>query len=216
MEMGLHGPDWPTRGLGDLGKRALAEESEGDDLAIGFLEPCDRGAELRITLADDRRGRRIAWARQVDRRHLSDDRSLPGHRFGTAAERVETDDRTSTGRLTKRDPHGNPGQPCTEWAFATPRAQRAKCRHEGLLGGIFGLVEIAENAIARSDHDRRLAFDQSAIRLPITIEDRPDDGVRLPIGDRQLGSGSAVDPLDRWTSSRVSVHSRRGTCRATS
>ena len=58
--------------------------------------------------------------------------------------------------------------------------------HERLLGGILGFVEVAEDAVARSDDGRRLAVDEEPERVPIAGQDGVDCGALID----DLGAGS--------------------------
>ena len=72
---------------------------------------------------------------------------------------------------SQRDAHGDPRQPRAERAVAAPAGERPIGGHECLLGDVLGLVQVAEDAMARSDDRRRLALDEVTEGVAIAGED---------------------------------------------
>ena len=89
--------------------------------------------------------------------------------------RVEPGHGSSLADLAERDADGDPCQPGTERALAAPARERSIGGHEGLLGGILGLVEVTEDPVTGPHHRRRLAVDEVAVGIPIAGEDGIDD-----------------------------------------
>ncbi len=72
---------------------------------------------------------------------------------------------------SQRDPNGDPGQPRSERTVATPRGEAPKGRHEGLLGRILGLMEIAEDAMAGPQDGWTFALHEHAECIAIAGQD---------------------------------------------
>ncbi|HEY8632274.1 MAG TPA: hypothetical protein VIL50_03900, partial [Candidatus Limnocylindrales bacterium] len=59
---------------------------------------------------------------------------------------------------------------------AAPTGEAPEGGHECLLGGVLGLVEIAEDAMARADDTSRFAVDEDPERVTIAGQDSLDSG----------------------------------------
>ena len=162
MEMGLDGAERPA-GLGrDLVEAQLAEETQGDDLAIRLVEPRNGRPDAGGALGSEGADRRILPAGQID----------AGGRVGW----VDPRDVVTTLRPAKGDPNRDPGDPRAERTVAAPTGEAPEGGHEGLLGGVLGLMEIAEDAMARADDTSRFAVDEDPERVPIAGQDSLDSG----------------------------------------
>ena len=161
MQVRLHGSDRPAGLIRDLPKRQIAEEAQGDDLSIRLVKSGDGLSNVCRTLGLKRDGGRVRPADQVAGRS----------RIG----RVEPRDRAPPLRATDRDPNGDPRQPGTEGAVFSPCSKRAERGHERLLGCVFGLMEVAEHAVAGTDDGRTLALDKDAERIAISGQDATHD-----------------------------------------
>jgi len=69
----------------------------------------------------------------------------------------------------------------TERAVAPPAGERAVGGHERLLGGVLGLMQIAEDAMAGPDDRHRLAFDELPVGIPVACEDGIDDRALIAV-----------------------------------
>ena len=95
----------------------------------------------------------------------------------------------------QRDANGDPRQPRAERPVATPARERAIRGHEGLLGDVLRLVQVAEDPMACA-HDRsRLAVDQVTKRLPVAGEDGIDDRALRAVTVGPRGGGWSNDRL---------------------
>jgi hypothetical protein len=178
------GLDRPERAFGlprDLLEREFAEEPEDHDFAIWLRQSGDRGPKGRRTLrpkgmrrrvgrrASPKRGRRDGVATRVVRRGL------------------EPCDRPSLTDPSQRDANGDAGQPRTKRSVVAPAGERTIGSHECLLGGILGLVQVTEDAVAGPDDGRRLSLDEVAVRVAVTTEDCIDDGTLGALTGRVRG-----------------------------
>jgi hypothetical protein len=160
-------------GLGrDLVEAQIAKEAQGDDLAIRLVEPRDGRPDAGGALGTERADRWILPAGQIDTRD--------------GVGWVDPCDVVTTLRPAKGNPHGDPGDPGAERPVAAPTGEAPEGGHECLLGGIFGLMEIAEDAMAGSDDSGRFAVDEDPERIPIAGQDSLDSGAF--IGDLGVGA----------------------------
>ena len=165
-----------TLGLaGDLVERQLAEEAQGDDLAVRLGEGRDGGAHVRRTLGADGEHRRVRARARRDRLRVAGGRTPDRGSVAAAAGRVEPADRAPLPDLAQRDADRDPRQPRPERAVAAPAGERAIGGHEGLLGGILGLVQVAEDPMAGPDDGCRFALDEVAVGVAVAGEDGVDD-----------------------------------------
>lgn len=88
-------------------------------------------------------------------------------------------------RSAKRDPHGDPREPCPEGPVAAPAGEAPERGHERLLGCIFGLMDIPEDAMAGADDRRGFVLDEDSERVPIAGQDGLDNGAFID----DLGAG---------------------------
>ena len=79
-------------------------------------------------------------------------------------------------RSAERDPDGDPGQPCPERTITSPAGEAPERGHEGLLGRVFCLVEIPEDAVAGPDDRPGFMIDEESERVPIAGQDGLDSG----------------------------------------
>jgi hypothetical protein len=154
-------PEWPAGLGGDLTERQVAEEAQGHHLTIWLVEPSDGFADVGRPLRSKRDGRGIGTTGHVRRSGIG---------------RIQPGDAASTLRSADCDPDGNPGQPRTERAVLTPRAESAKRGHERFLRCILGLVKVTEDSVAGADDRLALAVDENPERIAIAGQDAGDDG----------------------------------------
>ena len=175
MKMRLHGPQRSFGLAGDLVERELAEEAQRDrprDTAragstTAFRRSAARSAR-RASIAGSVRG-----PAAIDCASMAADAGSPAS--GPVGRRVDPGDGAPLTDLAQRDANGDAGQPGTERPLATPPGERSIGGHERLLGGVLGLVEVAEDPMAGSDDRRRFALDQMAERVSVAGEDGFDD-----------------------------------------
>ena len=161
----------PTCLAGDLLEAQLAEEPKRDDLSIWLVQAADRRADPRGPFGMERGDRRVLATGQID--------------AGRGIARVDPGDVSPALGTAERDPDGDPRQPRAERTVATPGGETPECDHECLLGGILGLVEIAQDAMAGSQDGRALALDEESERLTVAGQDGIDSGAF--IGDLRSG-----------------------------
>jgi hypothetical protein len=175
--MGLDRAEWPARLVGDLVEAEVAEEAQGDHLAIWLVEPTDGRPETLGSLRSERRDRGIRASRPVD----------PGRRIG----RIDPGHIPPTLRPPKGDADGDPRQPRPERSIGPPAGEALERGHECLLSGILGFVEVAEDAVAGADDGRGLTLDEDPERVPVSGEDGLDCGAFIDdlveAGRRLLG-----------------------------
>lgn len=162
MEMSLDRTERPARLGRDLVEAQLAEETQGDDLAIRLVEPRNGRPDAGGALGSEGADRRILPAGQID----------AGGRVGW----VDPRDVVTTLRPAKGDPHRDPGDPGAERTVTAPAGQTPEGGHEGLLRGVLGLMEIAEDAMAGADDRGRFAVDEDPERVTIAGQDSLDSG----------------------------------------
>ena len=68
------------------------------------------------------------------------------------------------------EPDRDPCEPGSERAVAAPAGKRAVGGHERLLGDILGLLQVAEDPVARADDRRPFAIDELSKGLAIPVE----------------------------------------------
>ena len=190
MEVGLDGPERSTGLAGDLVEAQLAEEPQRDDLAVRLGERRRRRARTSVA----RSARRASDDGSVMRpRPSSDAWSIAADRSGRVVRRRSRPNgsRHATDRplagLAQGDPDRDARQPRPERAVAAPAGERAIGGHECLLGGILGLVEVAEDPVAGPDDRRRLALDEAAEGVAVAGEDGLDRGAVAGEVDRPVG-----------------------------
>jgi hypothetical protein len=151
--------------MGDLIEAQLAEEAQCDDLAIRLVESADCRSDPGGTLQSQGADRRIQPSRQVDtgRRVRRVD---PGH-VATALGSAES------------DADGNPRQPRTEGSVMPPPCEALEGGHEGFLGCVLGLLEIAEDAMAGANDSGRFMIDEDPERIAIASQDSIDNGALI-------------------------------------
>jgi hypothetical protein len=169
--MGLDGAQRPPRLGGDLVEAQLAEEAQGDDLAIRLIKPADGVPQALGPLCSEGRDGGIRATRPVD----------PRGRIG----RVDPGDIATPLRPTERDPYRDPSEPRPEGTVATPAGEAPKGGHECLLGSVLGLVEVTEDTMAGADDRGRFALDEDLERVPISRQDGFDCGAFID----DLGAG---------------------------
>ncbi len=160
MEVGLDRAEGSTGLGGDLHEAELAEEPQGDDLAIGLIQPGDRAPKVGGALGADRGQSGIRAARKVDRRGR--------------IRRIDPGDVAAALGPADRDPDRDPRQPGAEGTVAAPTGKAAERNHEGLLGRILGLMEIAEDAMAGANDGSRFAIDEDPERVTVAGQDGVD------------------------------------------
>jgi hypothetical protein len=160
--MGLDGSQRPTSLGGDLVEAQLAKEAEGDHFTVRLIESADRGLDACCALRPQRGDRGIETAGQVD--------------AGRWIARVDPGDIAPALRTPERDADSDPRQPGPEWPVSAPAREASEGGHERLLGGVLGLVEIAENAVAGADDGGRLVLDEDPERVSIASQDGIDSG----------------------------------------
>lgn len=166
--MALDSPQGSTGLGGDLVEAQLAEEAQRDDLAIGLVETADRRAESCGALGSKGTHCRIRTSRKVD--------------AGRRIARIDPCHVASALGSAERDPDGDARQPGPERSVATPAGEAPEGGHEGLLGGVLGIVEVAEDSVAGADDRGRLAIDEDPERVAIA-------------GKHGLDSGALIDDL---------------------
>jgi hypothetical protein len=60
-----------------------------------------------------------------------------------------------------------------------PAREALERGHEGLLGGVLGLVEVAEDSMAGADDSRGFAFDEDPERVAISGKNSLDNGALI-------------------------------------
>ena len=160
--MGLDSTQRPTRLGGDLIEAQLAEEAQGDDLAIGVVEPADGRPDPSSTLCPQRGDRRVLATWQSN--------------AGGGIARVDPRDIAPALRSAKCDPDGDPRQPGPERTIVPPAGQASERGHECLLGCVFGLMNIPEDAVAGANDGSRLVLHEDSERVPIAGQNSLDDG----------------------------------------
>jgi len=161
MKMRFDRPERPAGLGGDLPERQVAEETKRDDLAIWLVEACDSDADVGRPLRPKRDRRGIGTTGHVRRSRIG---------------RIQPRDTPPTLRSADRDPDGDSGQPGTERAVLTPRAESTERGHERFLRCVLGLVEVAEDSVTGADDRRALPVDENPECFAIAGEDAADNG----------------------------------------
>lgn len=174
MKVRLDGPDRATARRRYLGQREFPEEAKGNDLAVGFLEARDRCSKSVGALpAQDDLGRVVRPSRRLGSTELRGRRTErsgggwldPGQltRPGSAA------------GVSQGNANGDPGEPCSERSVGSPCTKCAIGGHEGLLGSVLGIVQIAKDSVADPDDGTGLSLDQLPKRVAIAAQDGSHD-----------------------------------------
>ena len=169
MEVSLDCAERPARQRGDLVERAFREEAQGDNLPIGFIQAGNGVADGHLALATQDETFGIRRSIGSEPRDRIVERPFRGH-AGT-----DPGNGLPTRGLADGKAYRDPGQPGAERAIPTPRAKGPVGGHERLLGNIFGLPKITEDAVASSDDRGRLAVHKGAKGVPITTKDCLDN-----------------------------------------
>src|SRR4029079_17020720 len=104
--MGLDGPEGPPGLDGDLVEAQIAEEPQGDDLAIRLIEPGDRGPDLGGPLGAEGRHGGIRPTGQLTRTRRSG--------------RIDPGDVAAALHAAERDPDADPPEPRPDRPVAPP------------------------------------------------------------------------------------------------
>ena len=164
MKVRLHRPERTAGQCRDLVERAFREETQGNDLPIRFIQAGNGVANGYLALAaqDQTFGiRRAIGSEPCDR--------IIERAFGGDA-RTDPRDGLPASCLANGQAHRDAREPGAERALGPPRAERPVGGHERLLGDVFGLAEITEDAVARSDDRGRFAVHEGAKGVPITTK----------------------------------------------
>jgi hypothetical protein len=165
----LHRPKRPAGLIGDLAERQIAEESEGDDLAIWLIELNKGSSDVGCALRTKRGVRRVGPT---------------GHVARAGIHRIEPDEGSPSLRAANGDSHGDARQPGSEGTVLTPRPERSEGGHECLLRSILGLVEVSKYPMAGANDGWTLALDQAPECFAVTGQDALDD--RSVVGEFRL------------------------------
>ena len=172
MEVGLDRPERAARHGRNLVQRSLGKEAQRDDLAVWLVQACNGGPNGALLFATQ--GADLGLGRgsrpQVCHRPEAGRVFVPDTWLGPG-------DRAPAARLPDRQPDRDPRDPGAKRAVAPPRSERAIGDHEGLLGDVLGLGEVAEDPVAGADDGGRFALDQNAECVPITAEDGTHNGL---------------------------------------
>ena len=194
--MGLDRAERPLRLTRDLLERQVAEEAQRDDLAVRLGQGGDGAADVGGPLRANGDARRV---RRCDR-----GRSTASVAAAAADPPVGSSAPVGSSQVTERrwprlaqsDPDRDPGQPRAERAVAAPARERAVGGHERLLGGVLGLVQVAEDAVAGPDDRGRFALDEEAEGIAVAGEHGIDDRAVIAWSS---GAASASMVEDRLT-----------------
>jgi hypothetical protein len=173
--MRLDRPERASRLARDLVEAQLAEEAQGDDLAIRLIESAHGGSKTGRTLGTKRRDLRVGTTREVD--------------AGRGVGRVDPRHVAPALGPSQGDPDRDPDEPRREWTVAAPPGEAAECDHEGLLGRILGLVEVAEDSVTRPDDRGRFTLDEDPECVPVPRQDGLDGGALVEDAGADDGNG---------------------------
>ncbi len=183
MQVRLDCPKRPAGQRRDLVQGPLGEKSEGDHLAIRFIERSNRITHRQLAFAAKHQALRIGGPVRSKSRH-----GIVGRAIGSNA-RTDPGYGPSSGRLADRESHRDAREPGAERAFGPPRGERAIRGHECFLGDIFSLAEITEDAMTGTNDRRRFPIHEGPERIAVTGEDRLNDRLVISVRLRELVRG---------------------------
>jgi len=149
VEPGLYGPNRPTNGLGDLFIRQPALVKQEEDLAVFRSQLFNGQADLAEQFV-----------------------GIAGTAVGDGL--VEVTDRLRTppspGQASPAAVDGNSHYPRPQGPVSVPAFQAAKYTKEHILGNVFGLVSVAQQANAQAVHVSLEAFHQCPQSLGVALQ----------------------------------------------